>query len=222
MDDIKYMVHTVPAPTEDRAIQTPVPPPPPITDTSTQTTSPNSITHTSTSDPKTEADHQQRLYQYGPTSKSNVCRGSNTTTSPSPRQPPKDKGKAPAKVTPPPSNPPDQPKFTIHASTSRGTSRGSNKIQAGSDASLDRRGQQDSANPGNPLTFKGGQKNREAGIITGHLHDGDNRPYTRAPHGQETIPYYGIRLGDIGSFTFLLAKVSAGYWLAFYTRGIQT
>ncbi|RPB23554.1 hypothetical protein L211DRAFT_880689, partial [Terfezia boudieri ATCC MYA-4762] len=96
---------------------------------------------------------------------------------------------------PPPQN---QPKSTVHTSTSRGTSRGSNKIQARSDAPLDRRGQQDSANPGYPLAFKRGQKDREAGIITGHLHDGDNQPYTWAPHGQETIPYYGIRLGEIG------------------------
>ncbi|KAF8435229.1 hypothetical protein BGX38DRAFT_1333327 [Terfezia claveryi] len=72
---------------------------------------------------------------------------------------------------------------------------------SGSDASLDRRGQQDSANPGNSLAFKGGQKDREDGVITGRLHNGDNRPYTRAPHGQETIPYYGIRLGEIVSIS---------------------
>ncbi|KAF8447008.1 hypothetical protein BGX38DRAFT_1270643 [Terfezia claveryi] len=42
------------------------------------------------------------IHQYGPASNTHVCRGSNDHHLTSPRQPPKDKGKAPSKATPPP------------------------------------------------------------------------------------------------------------------------
>ncbi|KAF8442513.1 hypothetical protein BGX38DRAFT_1261327 [Terfezia claveryi] len=174
------------------------PTPPPVIDTSTQITMAT----------ETEADNQQHLHQY-----THVCRGSNHHHPTITASTTKGQGQSACESDTTPDyphpktnqNPPPMrvQAVVLHAAPT--------KYKPGLMRRWIEEDNKTAQIQGNSLAFKGGQKDREAGIITGHLHDGDNRPYTWAPHGQEIIPNYDIQLGELGRFTvlFLLTHITS-------------